>query len=42
MKPILEIQHISKKYKLRGQETPYLTLRDALLGKHKPQETKEF
>jgi len=42
MKPILEIQHISKKYKLRGQETPYLTLRDAILGKHKKQEADEF
>ncbi len=43
MKPILEIQHISKKYKLRGQETPYLTLRDALLGKYrKNKKTDEF
>ena len=42
MKPILEIQHISKKYKLRGRETPYLTLRDAILGKNKQQKADEF
>lgn len=33
MKPILEIKNISKKYKLRGQETPYLTIREAIMGK---------
>ena len=42
MKPILEIQNISKKYKLRGQETPYLTIRDAIWGKNKRQKTDEF
>ena len=42
MKPILEIQKISKKYKLRGQETPYLTFRDALMGKNKKQKADEF
>ena len=33
MKPILEIRNISKKYKLRGQESSYLTLRDTLTSK---------
>ncbi len=42
MKPILEIQNIGKKYKLRGQETPYLTIRDAILGKNKKQKADEF
>ncbi len=30
MKPIIEINKISKKYKLRGQGSPYLTLRESL------------
>jgi len=42
MKPILEIQNISKKYKLRGQEMPYLTIRETLLGKNKQRESNEF
>lgn len=42
MKPIIEIQGISKKYKLRGQEMPYLTIREALLGKNKQRITDEF
>ncbi|RLD55278.1 MAG: ABC transporter ATP-binding protein [Bacteroidetes bacterium] len=32
MKPILEIQNISKKYRIRGQESPYLTLRDSIMS----------
>jgi len=40
MKPILEIKSISKKYKLRGQESPYLTLRDALTSGFKKQPDK--
>jgi len=42
MKPIIEIQGISKKYKLRGQEMPYLTIREALLGKNKQRIKNEF
>ncbi|MDA3890637.1 MAG: polysaccharide ABC transporter ATP-binding protein [Salinivirgaceae bacterium] len=40
MKPILEIKNISKKYKLRGQESPYLTFRDALTSGFKKQKDK--
>ncbi len=40
MKPILEIKNISKKYKLRGQESPYLTFRDALTSGFKSKEDK--
>ncbi|GAB4280915.1 MAG: hypothetical protein Kow0068_05300 [Marinilabiliales bacterium] len=42
MKPIIEINNIGKKYKLRGQETPYLTFREALLNKNKVKNKKEF
>ncbi len=43
MKPILEIKNISKKYKLRGQESPYLTFRDALTsGFKKKPDKNEF
>ncbi len=42
MKPIIEIQGIGKKYKLRGQEMPYLTIREALLGKNKNKVKNEF
>ena len=43
MKPILEIKNISKKYKLRGQESPYLTFRDALTsGFKKKQDKNDF
>ncbi|MFA6400830.1 MAG: ABC transporter ATP-binding protein [Salinivirgaceae bacterium] len=41
MKPILEIKNISKKYKLRGQESPYLTFRDALTSGFKKNKTKD-
>lgn len=41
MKPILEIKNISKKYKLRGQESPYLTFRDALMSGFKGKKTKD-
>lgn len=41
MKPILEIKNISKKYNLRGQESPYLTLREALMGK-RTRQSNEF
>lgn len=42
MKPIIEIQGIGKKYKLRGQEMPYLTIREALLGKNMNRVKNEF
>ncbi|MCK4664230.1 MAG: ABC transporter ATP-binding protein [Bacteroidales bacterium] len=32
MKPILEIQNISKKFRIRGQVSPYLTLRESLMS----------
>ena len=32
MKPIIEIQNISKKYRIRGQESPYFTLRDSIMS----------
>jgi ABC-type polysaccharide/polyol phosphate transport system ATPase subunit len=32
MKPILEIQHISKKFKINHEQQPYLSLRDSLTG----------
>ncbi|NOZ45318.1 MAG: ABC transporter ATP-binding protein [Chlorobi bacterium] len=41
MKPILEIKNISKKYKLRGQESPYLTFRDALTSGFKKKQSKD-
>ncbi|MFA6400828.1 MAG: ATP-binding cassette domain-containing protein [Salinivirgaceae bacterium] len=40
-KPILEIKNISKKYKLRGQESPYLTFRDALTSGFKNNKPKD-
>lgn len=43
MRPILELRNISKKYKLRGQESPYLTFRDAMItGFKKRKEKNEF
>lgn len=30
MKPVLEIQHISKKFKIHNEQQPYLSLRDSL------------
>lgn len=32
MKPILEIQNVSKKFRIRGEQQPYLSLRDSLGG----------
>ena len=44
MKPIIEIKNISKKYKIRGQETPYLTIRDSFskLRRKKNKGNSEF
>lgn len=43
LKPILEIKGISKKYRIQGQQKPYLSLREDLLSFLKPsQRTEEF
>jgi lipopolysaccharide transport system ATP-binding protein len=44
MKPILEIQHISKKFRIRHEGSPYLSLRDSLssLFKSTSSNTEEF
>ena len=36
MKPIIEIENISKKYKITGTEQPYYTLRDKITSWVKP------
>lgn len=36
MKPILEIQHISKKFRVRHEKQPYLSIRDSLSSFFKP------
>lgn len=36
MKPILEIQQLSKKFTIRHEENPYLSLRDSIAGLFKP------
>lgn len=41
MKPILEIQHISKRFVLNSAQQPYLSLRDSLTGFFKPSTKKE-
>jgi lipopolysaccharide transport system ATP-binding protein len=43
MKPILEVQHVSKKFVIGNQQLPYLSLRDKLLGLFSSQAaTEEF
>jgi lipopolysaccharide transport system ATP-binding protein len=42
MKPLIEIKNISKKYKIRGQEAPYLTLRDAFSKSKNKRNKNEF
>lgn len=41
MKPILEIQNISKRFQIYHQGLPYLSLRDKISGLFKPSEKKE-
>jgi lipopolysaccharide transport system ATP-binding protein len=41
MKPILEIQNISKKFKIRHDQQPYLSLRDSFSNILKPRKTAE-
>ena len=41
MKPILEIQHISKKFMINHERQPYLSLRDSLANVFKAKSTKE-
>ena len=41
MKPILEIQNISKKFQIHHQGLPYLSFRDKLTGLFSPREKKE-
>lgn len=41
MKPILEIQHLGKKYSIDKGKEPYLSLRDSLSGLFKPQKRSE-
>lgn len=36
MKPILEIQHISKKFRIRHEKQPYLSIRDSFSSLFKP------
>src|SRR4051794_33275182 len=42
MKPILEIQAISKKFALQHQGVPYLSLRDKLMSFHKTIVKEDF
>ncbi len=44
MKPILEVQHLTKKFKIGAKQEPYLSLRDALAKpfKKKAKETSTF
>lgn len=41
MKPILEIQHISKKFRINHEQQPYLSLRDSLSAIFKSKKTTE-
>ena len=41
MKPILEIQHISKKFRINHEQQPYLSLRDSLSTIFKSKKTTE-
>src|SRR5690349_18398059 len=41
MKPILEVERISKKFLIGHQHLPYLSFRDKLTGLFKPETTKE-
>ncbi len=41
MKPILEIQHISKKFKIHNEQQPYLSLRDSLTSVFKSQNVSQ-
>jgi len=41
MKPILEIQHISKKFRINNEQQPYLSLRDSLSSMFKPEKFKQ-
>jgi lipopolysaccharide transport system ATP-binding protein len=41
LKPILEIQGISKQYQIEGNKKPYLSLRESLFNFLKPSSTKE-
>lgn len=41
MKPILEIQHVSKRFVLNSAQQPYLSLRDSLTGMFRPSAKKE-
>lgn len=44
MKPILEIQHISKKFRIRHEKQPYLSIRDSFSSLFKPSKntTEDF
>lgn len=42
MKPILEIQNISKKFKINHEQQPYLSLRDSLFKFISPKSTEDF
>ncbi len=41
MKPILEIKHISKKFKIFHEQQPYLSLRDSIVGLFNNKKTRE-
>lgn len=41
MKPIIEIQNISKRFLIRQQRLPYLTIREKIAGLFTPREKKE-
>lgn len=41
MKPILEVQHISKKFRINHEQQPYLSLRDSFSGIFKPKTVTE-
>jgi len=41
MKPILEVENVSKKFQIQHQQTPYLSLRDKLSTLFRPGTTKE-
>lgn len=42
MKPILEINQVSKKFYIRSNNKPYLSLRESLFNFSKPSKTEEF
>lgn len=43
MKPILEIQHISKKFRINHEQQPYLSLRESVINAFTPKiSTEDF